>query len=502
MTSDINSSRPEIPTDQFQLISKYAADMVCLHKPDGTYEYISPSVEQILGYKPEELIGTNPYDLFHPQDLERIKNKLNKEGWSAKLAKSMQYRIKRKDGKYIWFETATESITNKQGEIVKLRTGSRDITERKRLELLLKETNALASVGGWEIDLETDELTWTEEVYNIYELPSGSPISVEKAISYYAPEAESAIKDAIEHAIETGEGYDIELPFTSAKGNKKWVRSIGRVYNDENGEPIKLSGVFQDLTERKQIETQLETRNEELKRLHNTTSKVYSVIGHDLRSPINAITGFADLLMDDLTEHGEEVEGARQKLEIIYNSAHNVARLLNDLLNWARIQTGDLHIHVEEFSVAKIVHENIELLSISAKNKGVNFSFSSHDKFFVEADERMVTTIVRNLLSNAVKYSEAGDTIQVQLGKYEDHWFLSVKDEGIGMSREKLESLSGSEMNKSKRGTANEKGTGIGLTLCKELAEMQGGTIEMESELGKGSKFTLKIPRSIEAQEQ
>lgn len=501
MASDTNSSRPEIPADQFPLISKYAADMVCLHQPDGTYEYISPSVEQILGYKPEELIGTNPYDLFHPDDLEQIKNKLNKDGQSAKLAKNMQYRIKRKDGKYIWFETMTESITNSEGEVIKLRTGSRDITEQKRLELLLKETNTLASVGGWEIDLETEELTWTEEVYNIYELPPGSPISVEKAISYYDSKAQSVIEDAIEHAIETGDGYDIELPFTSEEGNKKWVRSIGRVYNDENGEPIKLSGVFQDLTERKKIETELETRNEELKRLHNTTSKVYSVIGHDLRSPISAITGFADLLMDDLTEYGEEVEGVRQKLEIIYNSAHNVARLLDDLLNWARIQTGDLHIHVEEFSVTMIVHDNIELLSILAKRKDVDFSFSPQDKFFVEADERMVTTIVRNLLSNAVKYSESGDTIQVQLGKDEDYWFLSVKDEGIGMSKEKVESLSGSEMNKSKRGTANEKGTGIGLVLCKELAEMQGGTIEIKSELAKGSKFTLKIPLSVEADE-
>ncbi len=481
----------------YRLISENAADLISLHAPDGTYEYVSPSVKQILGYEPKELIGKDPYELFHPEDLERIQQESHEKAVEGDRVRSIQYRMRKKNGRYIWLETSTEPIKNEQGEVVKLRTGSRDITERKLLELLLRETGSLASVGGWQFDLRTEQLVFTDEVYKIHDLPVGEDMPLNKALDFYPDEARQKIEKLLERAIETGEGYDVELPFVSAKGNEKWVRAIAKTHEDEDGNVHRLTGVFQDLTEKKHVESQLKARNKELERLNETTSKIYSVIGHDLRSPINAITGFSGLLMNDL-ENVDDTGAAQQKLEYIYNSAHKVAQLLEDLLHWARLQTGGLQLNIEEFSLPKVIDDTIDLLSVTAKNKSLSISYDDNLSSPVTGDKRMINTIFRNLLSNAVKYSEQGDTIHVRSWQDNQSWYLSVKDEGIGMTEEEMSSLFDGKTNKSKRGTASEKGTGIGLVLCNELVDMHGGSIEVASEPGQGSTFTVRIPFDTE----
>lgn len=238
-------------------------------------------------------------------------------------------------------------------------------------------------------------------------------------------------------------------------------------------------------------------QNEHLLSLNKTKDKIYSVIGHDLRGPINAITGFSELLLLHFENHSED-DSVIKKLRIIRQSTLNVSRLLNNLLSWARTQTGDLSLLIKEFSVEEVVKKTIDLLSLAATGKGIEIYFDPAPFPEVRGDEQMIATIVRNFLSNAIKFCNAGDRIELILQQDSGSWSISVKDEGAGMPEEIRQKLFNADMHPSTTGTAHEKGTGLGLMLCKKLAEMHGGSILVESRPGEGSVFTLRVPFEIE----
>jgi signal transduction histidine kinase len=223
------------------------------------------------------------------------------------------------------------------------------------------------------------------------------------------------------------------------------------------------------------------------------TNKIYSVVGHDLKTPLSSILGLSDLLLSDM-EDLEDEEVLKENLNIIRQSALKMSDLLGDLLNWARIQTDDLSLNKKQFSISETVHDTIDLLTITAEQKGISLEFDSEESFQVYADKQLIATIIRNFISNALKFSNEGDTIKVSVDRDEEHWQVSVKDEGVGMSEKNVDRLFHNRKHPQKEGTQNEKGSGIGLRLCNELAERHGGQISVESELDKGSTFTLTIP--------
>ncbi len=485
--------------DRFRLISHNSADLICLHESDGTYVYLSPSVKAILGYAQEDLIGTTPYDLFHPEDLKRIQGESHEKALKGEHISHIHYRIKRKDGEYIWFETATEPIQDEDGDVVRLQTSSREITERKKLENLLKDTNKLASVGGWELDLRKEELFFTDEVYRIHELPLKTQLNVEEAINFYAEEDRPKITEAVNHAIQTGEGYDLELTLITAKGNRKWVRAIGKAQVDEHGEAYKLYGVFQDLSMRKLMEDQLKEKNEQLEQLLKATNDINAIIGHDLKSPLNTIIGFSDLSMKALEESDLDRENLKRFLNLIYTSSRGMNTTLDDLLKWSRLQTGNLNVIIAYIDLKKVGSKLSDFFQANLSNKDLTLSFDFSDHAFIYADESMILTILRNLISNAIKFSNEKGKIDVSLNKSEQDWRFVVKDEGVGMSEEVKQNLFSPMHHPSEYGTKNEKGTGLGLKVTEKLVRLHGGRVEVESEVGKGTTFRIYIPSNLKS---
>jgi PAS domain S-box-containing protein len=483
--------------DRFRLISHNSADLICLHEPDGTYEYISPSVKKILGYKEDELLGTSPYELFHPNDLQKIQKESHERALKGEEINHVHYRIKRKDGEFIWLETATEPIFDDTGEVVKLQTSSREITDRKKLEKLLKDTNKLASVGGWEFDIRTQELFFTDEVYRIHELPLRTKLNVEEAINFYAEEDQPTISEAVNHAIQTGEGYDLELCLITAKGKRKWVRAIGKTQADDKGETYKLYGVFQDLSMRKLMEDQLRENNEKLEQLLKATNDINAIIGHDLKSPLNTIIGFSDLSVKALEEGAFEREKFKKFMNLIYTSSKGMSTTLDDLLKWSRLQTGDLNVDITSIDIRRVGRNLSDFFQANLSNKGVKLKFVFGEHSHIKADESMITTMLRNLISNAIKFSNEKGEINVRLEKSQDDWMLTVQDEGVGMADEVKRDLFSPLNHPSEYGTKNEKGTGLGLKVTEKLVKLHGGRVEVESEVGKGTTFSLFIPDNL-----
>lgn len=234
--------------------------------------------------------------------------------------------------------------------------------------------------------------------------------------------------------------------------------------------------------------------NQKLYHLNNTKDKFFSIIAHDLRSPFNSIIGFSELLMEQIRD--KNYEGIEEYAVIIQNSSQRTMDLLKNLLDWARLKTGNTEFIAVEFVLNELVTETIELLNDAASQKSIQILNKTKRELFIHADKSMIGTILRNLISNAIKFSNEGGQITISTEKHDDQTVLSVSDTGVGISKKDQLRMFRIEENFSLKGTQNEKGTGLGLILCKEFIEKYGGKIWVESEEGKGSKFFFTLPNT------
>ncbi len=237
-------------------------------------------------------------------------------------------------------------------------------------------------------------------------------------------------------------------------------------------------------------EIKLQTNN--LKLLNDTKDKLFSIIAHDLKNPFNSIRGFTELLIENIAIYDEEKQ--LKFLKIVKGSTTKASELLNNLLIWANSQSGTLKFNPVKIELIKQIADVISLVEIQAINKEISIFNNVYHNLYVDADENMLNTILRNLLSNAIKFTKTGGEIYISSTVEENFVTVQVKDSGIGMSQETINNLFSIENKVSSIGTANEQGSGLGLILCKDFVEKNGGKIWVESTLNKGSVFMFSLP--------
>jgi signal transduction histidine kinase len=289
----------------------------------------------------------------------------------------------------------------------------------------------------------------------------------------------------------------LEVRFINAQGDNLFVRTIGQPII-KNGKVVKIYGDLVNITEQKTAELNLKASEQKLKIANATKDKFFSIIAHDLRSPFNHILGFSELLIEKV--NSLKVSEREKYLGIINSSAKNTLALLDNLLNWAKSQTGQINFNPEKQVSSSICKEIIELLNPRAKNKNILLNYFESEEIIVFADPNMIKSILRNLISNAIKFTNSNGKIDIIALQNDNFIEIAVSDNGVGMNEETRNKLFSLETNETTIGTANEKGSGLGLILCKEFVEKHGGKIWVESELGKGSvfKFTLPLNKSYE----
>lgn len=244
-----------------------------------------------------------------------------------------------------------------------------------------------------------------------------------------------------------------------------------------------------------QIEEQsklIVAQNQELKELNVTKDKFFSIIGHDLGNQFNIIVGFSELLISSFRKL--EAGKIEYHLTNIYNSSRLAHELLENLLTWAKIQTKSIKYNPVAFDVLKMIHESVEFLEGASAKKGIKIKVTAKEEIRVYADVNMFSTVVRNLVANAIKFTHERGHIVIHLGKRENFCEISVKDNGVGIPEENLQRIFRIDSNHSTLGTNGEKGTGLGLVLCKEFIEKHNGEIRVESVVGKGSTFLFTLP--------
>ena len=314
------------------------------------------------------------------------------------------------------------------------------------------------------------------------------------AFSAYATDDNKQIKISLEKAFH---GEPQKLEFWGKRSNGEiFPKEIFLYKGNFFGKDVVIA-LATDITERKQTEAQFEAYTMQLQELIETRDKIYSIVAHDLRSSFSSILGLSELL----TEDWESIEDDRKKIfaKNIFIAADGSYKLLQNLLDWSKNQSGLLEYEPVSFDMCGVINEILSLYRIQATQKNITLQSEVTTPTFVYADVNMVQSILRNLISNAIKFTPENGRVLVAICDEDtvnsvNMVCLSVHDNGVGISKERIEKLFDSKINSTTIGTANEQGTGLGILICKEMAEKNQGKLWIESEEGTGSTFSFTLP--------
>ncbi len=379
-------------------------------------------------------------------------------------------------------------------------------------EALLNATQRLARIGGWEWDTEHQTAFWTAEAFRIHGFepePPGSVEYLERSLSCFAPNDRPTVSAAFQRCVQQGEPYDLELPFTSADGQHKWIRTTATAVR-QDGRVSKVIGTIMDITELKQAEQalrqhrdnledlvkertgQLEIAKEQAEQANLAKSTFLANMSHELRTPLNAILGFSSLMRQDPLVTASNAE----TLDIINRSGEHLLNLINDVLEISKIEAGKLQLEIATFDLSKLIKEVSGMMRLRAQQKGLQLKLDQSSEFprLIRSDEARLRQILVNLVGNAVKFTKTGG-ITIRLGvkqKERYHILIEVEDSGPGMDQEGLQHIFQPFVQLTQ--SAGQKGTGLGLTITHQFVELMGGTIVVESEPGRGSVFRVELP--------
>jgi PAS domain S-box-containing protein len=447
------------------------------------------SLCDMLGYSRNEMIGKPPFDFVD----EVNRNIFTEQILLSKNTKHRVYEIslKRKNG--INFSTLfnATSLIDKNGEYAGAFAFITDITEHKQAEQALRKS-------------EEKHRTYIENA------PDGLFIT-----DYRGKYIDVNQTACLMTGYSREELLDMSIPDLALPGSTpetletfKELREMGKVQSEiiiqrKNGTDFhaSLSAVAlsddrfmafcSDITERKKAEQELKENEKRLKELNASKDKFFAIIGHDLINPFGLVMSAADELSTDYDNYDED--DRKKLIEIISKDSKHAMNLLQNLLEWSRSQRGLIKYDPEIFFIKEIIDENIRLLKESAEIKRIKLGFNIPPTLIVYADKNMISTIIRNLLSNAIKFTEKG-TIFLSYEIKDSQLHVSIVDSGIGIEKQLIDKLFKIDERISTVGTSGERGTGLGLQLCKDFININKGEIWIESTVDKGSKFTFSVP--------
>jgi PAS domain S-box-containing protein len=368
-----------------------------------------------------------------------------------------------------------------------------DITGQKKLEHKLKiseerlkKAQQIAKLGHWELDIVNNKLMWSDEIYRIFDIkPQEFDATYEAFLNNIHPEDRDKVNEAYTSSLKNKTDYEIEHRLLLKSGKIKYVLEKCHTEYNELGNPILSIGTVSDITELKEKENKLQEAIE-------TKDKFLSIIAHDLRSPFNTLLGFSEVLMKEHKEYG--VEEREKMIKLVNLSANMAFNLLENLLSWSLSQFGKIKFSPEKLNLKTLLLGILDGLQQLAYRKNIQIL----ETFFVEAvcfaDKNMIATIFRNLISNAIKFTNRNGTITIAAEKENGFLEISVTDTGVGIPKERIDDIFCINKNISTKGTVGEKGSGLGLILCKDFVERHGGKIRVKSEIGKGTSFIFTIP--------
>jgi PAS domain S-box-containing protein len=459
---------------------------------------------KISGYSRQELIGEN----------HRIVNSgvQSREFWVSMwktISDGKPWRgqvcNRAKNGTLYWVDTFIAPFVGDDGLVDKYVSIRTDITASKLAEekvklssALLEESQRVAKVGGWELNAVTGELFWTAETYRIHETSSEvfNP-TVDAGVSHFLPESRLRIESALQAALTQGIAYDLELETLTTKGNRIDIRTTGTPWFEED-KIVQLSGIFQDITDRKIRERQLEEARKIAEEAAQSKGQFLANMSHEIRTPMNAILGMLSLLQStDMTARQRDYTSKSE------SAAKSLLGLLNDILDYSKVEAGKMSLEKAPFRIDQLLRNLAVILSSNGGSKDIEVLFDVDNALpeVVLGDAMRLQQVLINLGGNAVKFTSAGQVVVSLriLDKTPDAATIefSVQDTGIGIAPEHQAHIFSGFSQAEGSTTRLFGGTGLGLAISKRFVELMGDDIRISSTLGVGSTFSFALTLPI-----
>ncbi len=515
----------EAELHRLEMATRQSLSGITILDNEGRVEWANPAFRNRAERKSQSLSGREIWELFPFPESEEVRQRetirdLVYKGEEFSFTVSYHPR----DEEVSWRRVTGNPVLDEGGLPTNYVVIESDISKEKRTEAdlrtsetLLSESQKLAEIGSWEIDCEEDTLYWSDQTYRIFGVGPDYVPTVASSLRFYRAEDQEKIRVHLEEAIESGKQFEGEFRLADGEADEpKWVFVKGMALRDA-GVTEKVFGVVQDISSRKDYEEALLRAKEEaeglndklaaaLDKAHQSERKAMeaneaksaflSMISHEIRNPLNGVIGMTDLLWET------ELDGIQNDyVETIKNSGGSLLMLLDDILDYSKIEHGKIEFEQKEFSIINAVEESLLIFCTGMNDKGLDYGLWIDDDVpeSVVGDVTRLKQILFNLIGNAVKFTEEGAvTVEVELRERlpNDRCLLvfRVKDSGMGIPEERHDRIFQSFSQVDPSITRKFGGTGLGLAISKELSQRMGGDITFESATGEGAEFEVVLP--------
>jgi PAS domain S-box-containing protein len=478
---------------------------MCTHDLQGRFTSVNEAGAAILGYTKHEILAMSLFDIVPSQRHGLVQAYIDEVTTTGRSKGQMVTR--HKEGEYqIWqynniLEKGPEGLPYIIGNAI-------DVTQRFTLEEDLKktkdtleQTNRVARVGGWELDVLRNRLLWTSVTREIHGMPQDYEPTLGHAITFYKQGSRETLERLITEALQESKSWDTELELINGQGAELWVRIIGNVHLDE-GVHKRLYGTVQDITQEVKLREELKLAILRAESANAAKSEFLANMSHEIRTPLNGVIGFTDLVLKthlNATQH--------QYLSIVNQSANALLSIINDILDFSKIEAGKLELSPEQCDIYEIAGQAADIISYQAQNKGLEMllNIAAELPRFIYADAIRLKQILVNLLGNAAKFTDNGEielkVALLQLDTEAVSVRFEVRDTGIGIQPEKQAKIFEAFSQEDASTTKRYGGTGLGLTISNKLLALMGSKLHLRSSQGEGSTFYFDVSFRYESRE-
>jgi PAS domain S-box-containing protein len=479
-----------------------------LDPPGPEIIYVNPAFTKMTGYAPEDVIGRTPHILQGPATDRSLLRRLCKDCATGEVfhGETINYR---KDHSEIHLEWTSRPVRNERGEITHFAAAQRDVTERFRVEEELRRREEelrslfdLSAIGMAKVSSEGRYLRVNRKYCQMLGYSEQELLDLTLYDVTHPDDREaSAVKMSSSFNGEPEE-YSIEKRYVRKDGKIIWALVNWTIVRDDEGQPLLSVANIQDITARKRAEAEREelllrerAARETAEAATRSKDEFLAVVSHELRSPLNAILGYAALLRYG----GMDPQEVKHAVEVIERSGKAQGRLIDDLLDTARIISGKLRIVVGPVDLVSVIEESVQTIRPAAEAKGVSLGADLPSEIGqITGDPARLQQVVWNLLSNAIKFTPQGGRVEARLERVDPHIRITVSDTGKGISPDFLPYVFDRFHQSDTSSVRRHGGLGLGLALAKYLVELHGGTIEAESS-GEGQGATFKVTLPVRA---
>jgi PAS domain S-box-containing protein len=475
---------------------------------DGRITSWNRAAQQMFGYSAEEILG-QPVQLLIPPERQVEEMRILAELSRGATVPPFDTVRRARDGRLLQVSLTVSPIRNQRGSIIGASKIVRDVTEQRRSEAALRESeNQLrftlesAQIGEWQMDLDTNVVERSVRHDRCFGYDMLQPLwTRDTTLQHVHPEDRAELEAAADKAIQRLVEFSAEYRVIWPDGSTHWLQAHGNVRH-EGGVPTRMVGIVMDITTKKLAEQarltaqRLEAENRQIQAASALKSQFLANMSHELRTPLNAIIGFADLLRGGVVSAQSPKHG--EYLGHIGSSGRHLLQLINDVLDLSKVESGKFDFYPEPLQLTRVVAEVRDVLAVGAQRKNISIDVDIAEAVDeLTLDRARLKQVLYNYLSNAIKFSAAGGRVKVRaLPEGAGRWRLEVQDTGIGIAREDLPRLFRDFQQLDTGYNKQHEGTGLGLALTRRLVEAQGGRVGVASELGVGSTFFLVLDRT------